>query len=75
VGIDPENLERIFDPFFTTRDGGTGLGLSIAYQIVNRHGGHIHAIRNRDRGMTFAVTLPFKHDEIPVTSDTLGKPV
>jgi signal transduction histidine kinase len=58
VGIPEESLERIFDPFFTTRTGGTGLGLSIAYQIVNRHGGHIAARKNSGKGMTFSVTLP-----------------
>lgn len=58
TGIPPEDLERVFDPFFTTRSNGTGLGLSIAYQIVSRHGGHIGARRNSQRGMTFSVTLP-----------------
>jgi signal transduction histidine kinase len=58
VGIDPENAERIFNPFFTTRNEGTGLGLSIAERIVSQHGGHIESRRNRDRGMTFSVTLP-----------------
>lgn len=58
MGIPDEDLERIFDPFFTTRSSGTGLGLSIAYQIVNKHGGHIGARRNPERGMTFFVTLP-----------------
>jgi len=58
IGIPDENLERIFDPFFTTRTNGTGLGLSIAYQIVNRHKGHIAATKNPERGMTFTVTLP-----------------
>lgn len=58
TGIPDDNLERIFDPFFTTRASGTGLGLSIAYQIVNKHRGHIAARRNAERGMTFTVTLP-----------------
>jgi signal transduction histidine kinase len=58
VGIPPENLERIFDPFFTTRAGGTGLGLSIAYQIINRHGGHLSVRNNPRRGVTFTVLLP-----------------
>lgn len=58
VGISDDDLERIFDPFFTTRTNGTGLGLSIAYQIVNKHNGHIAARRNPERGMTFTVTLP-----------------
>jgi two-component system, NtrC family, sensor histidine kinase HydH len=58
IGVDPSHLERIFDPFFTTRAKGTGLGLSIAYRIVSQHGGHISAMRNPERGMTFTVTLP-----------------
>lgn len=71
IGIADENLERIFDPFFTTRTGGTGLGLSIAYQIVNKHGGHISARKNPERGMTFTVTLPVAAEapaSVPVES-------
>jgi signal transduction histidine kinase len=60
VGVPEENLEKIFDPFFTTRPDGTGLGLSVAYRIVTQHGGQIRARRNPDRGMTFAVELPFE---------------
>ena len=71
VGILPDDLERVFDPFFTTRTNGTGLGLSIAYQIVNQHGGHISAVRNPQRGMTFSVTLPVTKAAIvqPVAED------
>jgi two-component system sensor histidine kinase HydH len=68
VGIPTENLERIFDPFFTTRAGGTGLGLSIAYQIINRHGGHLSVSNNRDRGVTFTVLLPLSQSEVATTS-------
>ena len=58
VGIPAEDEERVFDPFYTTRSNGTGLGLPIAYQIVSQHGGHITALKNPERGMTFVVTLP-----------------
>jgi signal transduction histidine kinase len=68
VGIPQENLERIFDPFFTTRAGGTGLGLSIAYQIINRHGGHLAVRNNPDRGVTFTVVLPVSQSEVSTTS-------
>ena len=68
VGIPRENLERIFDPFFTTRAGGTGLGLSIAYQIINRHGGHLSVRNNPDRGVTFTVVLPVFQSELAKTS-------
>jgi signal transduction histidine kinase len=68
VGIPTENLERIFDPFFTTRAGGTGLGLSIAYQIINRHGGHLAVRNNPDRGVTFTVVLPVSQSGVKTIS-------
>jgi two-component system, NtrC family, sensor histidine kinase HydH len=61
TGIQPENLDRIFDPFFTTKDNGSGLGLSVAHQIVEQHGGMLTAETNRERGMTFSVSLPLRH--------------
>ena len=68
-GIPPENLESVFERFYTSRPKGTsfggnsGLGLSIARQIVEAHGGRIHA-ENRvgpsgERlGARFVVRLP-----------------
>lgn len=64
IGIPEETQERIFDPFFTTRAGGTGLGLSIAYQIINRHGGHISVRNNPVRGVTFTVVLPVSQCDV-----------
>ncbi len=64
IGIDEEHLERIFDRFYRVDESrtkeipGTGLGLPIVQQIVQLHGGTIHAQRNLDQGMTFAVNLP-----------------
>jgi signal transduction histidine kinase len=60
-GINDKDLERIFDPFFTTRPAGTGLGLSISHQIVENHGGHLAARRNKTGGMSFIIRLPVKH--------------
>lgn len=68
-GIPPENLESVFERFYTSRPKGTsfggnsGLGLSIARQIVEAHGGRIHA-ENRTgsdgerKGARFVVRLP-----------------
>ena len=65
-GIEAENIDRIFERFYTDRsetDGfgqNSGLGLSISRQIVEAHGGKIHA-ENRpapDTGARFIVTLP-----------------
>ena len=48
-GMPPENLETVFERFYTARPrgaafgGNSGLGLSIARQIIEAHGGTIHA--------------------------------
>jgi len=59
-GIAPEHLAQIFAPFFTTKvDGrGTGLGLSIVKNIVDNHGGEIHAERTDDGGARFVILFP-----------------
>ncbi len=65
-GFDPRHVEQIFEPFFTTkRDVGTGLGLWVSKQIVERHGGSIHAEpRGRDlKGARFTVLLPVSEGE------------
>lgn len=68
-GIPPENLESIFRRFYSQRPTGegfgghSGLGLSIARQIVEGHGGRLHA-ENRAGpagaiiGARFVVRLP-----------------
>lgn len=68
-GMPPENLETVFERFYTSRPrgaafgGNSGLGLSIARQIVEAHGGRIHA-ENRFGpdgavvGARFVVRLP-----------------
>jgi signal transduction histidine kinase len=60
-GIDPLHEKQIFEPFFTTKkDVGTGLGLWVSKQIVQRHGGSIHASSRigGGRGARFVVVLP-----------------
>ena len=58
AGVAAPELERMFEPFVSSKAGGLGMGLSINRSIVEAHGGHIVATRNRDRGLTFRVTLP-----------------
>ena len=65
IGIEPELLTEVFDRFrqadsSTTREhGGLGLGLSIARQLVELHGGSVHAeSEGLGRGATFIVRLP-----------------
>jgi signal transduction histidine kinase len=59
-GIADDVLPKIFDPFFTTKavGQGTGLGLAITYGIVQEHGGTIHAVNDRERGVVFTIDLP-----------------
>jgi two-component system sensor histidine kinase ChvG len=65
----PENLETVFERFYTSRPkgaafgGASGLGLSIARQIIEAHGGKIHAENRLGEGgaivgARFVVALP-----------------
>jgi PAS domain S-box-containing protein len=65
IGIDAQFLPQVFDRFrqadaSTTRShGGLGLGLSIAKQLVELHGGTLHASSDGPgRGATFVARLP-----------------
>lgn len=58
-GIPAEELPRIFDRFVKGRDSrGSGLGLAIARNLVEAHGGTIHADSVVGKGTTITVTLP-----------------
>lgn len=59
-GMSPEVQQKIFDPFYTTRPvgKGTGLGLSEAYDIINKHGGHIEVTSAPGQGSRFSIRLP-----------------
>jgi CheY-like chemotaxis protein/anti-sigma regulatory factor (Ser/Thr protein kinase) len=65
IGIAPEFIGHVFERFRqadagTTRaTGGLGLGLSIVKQIVEMHGGSVHATSDgTGLGSTFRVRLP-----------------
>ena len=58
-GIDANVLSRIFEPFFTTgKHRGTGLGLAICRNIIEAHGGEIHAESQQQIGTTISMWLP-----------------
>jgi PAS domain S-box-containing protein len=80
IGIPQDALPYIFERFrqvdsSTTRSyGGLGLGLSIVKQLVELHGGTIHAASaGKDQGSTFVISLPLApvkgHEQAVATTD------
>jgi PAS domain S-box-containing protein len=64
-GIAPDFLPHLFDRFrqadagAARRHGGLGLGLSVVRQLVEMHGGTVHAHSDGPgRGATFSIRLP-----------------
>jgi PAS domain S-box-containing protein len=57
-GIPAGDSDKLFSAFHSTKSLGMGLGLAISRSIVERHGGHIWAEPNSDRGSIFMLTLP-----------------
>lgn len=66
LGIAPEKRGQIFECFYQAHDGGhrggLGLGLFISRQIVELHGGEIHAEFPPDGGTRFVVRLPLRSE-------------
>ena len=65
IGIDGEFLPHVFDRFrqaeggMARQHGGLGLGLSIVHDLVEMHGGTVHASSDGPgTGATFRVRLP-----------------
>lgn len=63
-GIAVAELGDVFERFWHADEsraretGGSGLGLAIAKQLIEAHGGRIHAENRREGGARFVVTLP-----------------
>ncbi|MCC6762825.1 MAG: response regulator [Chitinophagaceae bacterium] len=63
-GIAPQDLERIFDRFYrgkeedSTTISGTGIGLSFVKELIELHGGTIHAFSDGIKGSLFQIYLP-----------------
>ena len=69
VGIPKKDLPHIFERFYrgdtsrNTGKGGSGLGLAIVKQIVEDHGGTIHARSEEGEGTTVSFTLLKVHKD------------
>nr|WP_307727975.1 response regulator [Massilia terrae] len=65
VGIEPELLPHVFDVFvqgsisLDRAQGGLGIGLSLVRNLVELHGGNVHAFSDGDRnGSRFEIRMP-----------------
>ena len=80
-GISPDFLPHVFDRFrqghdaTTQRSTGLGIGLAIVRQLVELHGGTVHAAsEGLGSGATFTVRLPIAAGEARIApTDALGE--
>jgi signal transduction histidine kinase len=69
VGIPLHEQKRVFHRFYQVdqrlarETGGCGLGLSIVQSIVRAHGGTVHVDSAPNRGSTFALRIPWRHQD------------
>ncbi len=63
-GIEESRLAKVFEKGETDgHEGGTGLGLAIARQVVEAHGGRVHARSRPGEGTTFIFNIPDSRGE------------
>ena len=78
-GIDPAFLPHVFEMFRqadssnSRRHGGLGIGLALVRQLVQLHGGTIHAESDGpNKGSRFTVRLPLLRETGPLSSSVLA---
>ena len=79
-GINPEFLPHVFERFrqadasSSRRYGGLGVGLALVHDLIELHGGSVHAHSDGEgRGATFSIDLPtVPSQEIDGSTETEG---
>jgi len=76
IGMTPELVARVFDLFTQGErgadrsQGGLGLGLALVKNLVELHGGNVHAdSAGPGKGSTFTICLPLLSEESAPTSE------
>jgi PAS domain S-box-containing protein len=60
-GIEKDLMPHMFTLFYSSKGHkGTGLGLFITWQVVRKHGGHISATSEKNKGTHFHIRMPRK---------------
>jgi signal transduction histidine kinase len=63
-GIPESVRDTLFNPFVTAgKTYGTGLGLAITKKIVDQHQGEIYFKTELQKGTTFWIKIPLRHDK------------
>ncbi|MFC7616298.1 ATP-binding protein [Actinokineospora soli] len=74
IGVPADELPRLFERFHRIANArsrsneGSGIGLALVRELVALHGGTITADSVEGAGTTFAISLPFGTDHLPLDS-------